>query len=488
VNCPRSDDVVARFLDGDVQGADDGLALHAASCATCRTALARSRRLDAALANACGERLGDEAAARILAAVRVPTPPPAAATPRRRVAATLAVGFVLGLSAAAAWGTSPWWSTCSELPQSTPSATPTASGTASEATSGAPLTTTPAPDLTPTFVLEGAGDVPVRAFDNARRRRASFDCPDLIAAAALQARARQFALGGRTAEVPAAIDAARIAVGREQLDSGAAIAALVPILHRSEPAARALLDHAAAHGAFRARLRTWLNRAQDPELLAAALAVAVRLGDPELDRRAIARCRRDESLADRLAAACAAPAQGVDRVLFLLDLWASMARGGDDDAQPLRDDAERARAWFQPLPDATAELLRVLATTRNNESRRRVVLALAGRADDAAIDSLLALLDGPSTPLAEVAAYALSRHGATAAARLRQVAGTTRRPDLAWAALLGMGDRRALAQLPRLGLGRTEAVLIGAVPLHPQQLAALATTLRNRPLALLNGK
>lgn len=482
MNCPRSDDVIARFLDGDVQGADDGLALHAASCAICRTALARSRRLDAALANACSERLGDAAAARILAAVRAPTPPPATATPRRRVAATLAVGFALGLSAA--WA---FWS-MREPEQPQPAVAPAAASAPNESPNSAPVATAPAADLTPTFVLEGTVGAPARAVDAAPRRRASFDCPDLIGAATLQARARQFALGGRSADVPVAIDAARVEVGRELLDSGTALATLVPILHRSEPAARALLEVAATHGAFRARLRNWLNQTQDGELLATGLAVAVRLGDPELDRRAIARCRRNERLADRLAAACAMPARGVGRVPFLLDLWASMARGGDDDAQPLRDDAERARAWFEPLPDATAELLRVLATSRNNEARRRAALALAGRADAAAIEPLLALLESPSAPLAEVAAYALSRHGATAAARLRQVAGTTRRPDLAWAALLGMGDRRALAQLPRLGLGRAEAALIGSAPLHPQQLAALATALRNRPLALLNGK
>src|SRR5262249_7766644 len=92
-SCPHTDDVVARHLDGDVstatatwRGAEE-LADHLRDCAACQGALQRSRRLDAALAEAGGRATidlehDDGRWSRLLArAVAAATAPPPAAPP-----------------------------------------------------------------------------------------------------------------------------------------------------------------------------------------------------------------------------------------------------------------------------------------------------------------------------------------------------------------------------------------------------------------------
>src|SRR5262249_61491893 len=93
-DCPWTDDVIARHLDGDVATSHgewrsaEELSEHLRDCAICQRHLQRSRRLDAVLAETTGRAgggLDGEAArgSRLLAAAMaaVATPPPAAPPP-----------------------------------------------------------------------------------------------------------------------------------------------------------------------------------------------------------------------------------------------------------------------------------------------------------------------------------------------------------------------------------------------------------------------
>jgi hypothetical protein len=308
----------------------------------------------------------------------------------------------------------------------------------------------------------------------------------LHASVAMQAAARAQALGlppPPGSLLTAAVAARQFVAGHQllQLDAPATLLPLCRALNRRDAVGAALRDAACQHRGLRARLRRALHGGCDEDLVCAA----VRLGDPDLDRRALARCRRDDALADHVAAACAAAACGADRVGFLLDLWAQMTRAGDDEPGEAHDDVTRATLWFAPLPPAATEaLLQRLQATRSGEVRRRVFLALAARGDAAALDRLLAWVDSPNATAAALAAYALGRYEARLAPRLLAALPATRRPELLWTAIASQGHVRLRPALVAAGLSTEDAEVIATGGFHPDQIDAVAALLRGRTVRL----
>ncbi|MEZ5965296.1 MAG: zf-HC2 domain-containing protein [Planctomycetota bacterium] len=548
MSCLREDDVVARFLDGDVAGEVDAeLEGHLRSCPGCRSALSRSRRLDAVIATSTQVTVSEPLADRLLAtAVAAAMPVAAAVHPsgasrgRRLPWLAAALGFGLGLLAmrlAQPDADAPPRDLARANPNQgkPPLAAPTP-GTA--VLENSPAETTPLDGTAPDTTVRGTtiGGTTVRGTEARRngtgtgappapatpdpaapdpvrwpsdmlvlpdRRRPSgvpqaaaapradgrrtmeralsqLEDPDLELAISMQASVRAWSLGlppldDRTRR--ASVDAVRIDAGRALLPVAAA-ATVLPLcraINRRDEAGRVLRDAAAGEREFRARLRTALHSDAADEVRAAA----TRLGDAALDRRLLALCRRDATGADTLADACSAAAHGVDRVDFLLELWAQVARAGADAPGTSEDDVRRAHRWFAALPEpATDNLLQHLRSTRSGEVRRRVFLALAARRDEAALPSLLQWVESPNASDASLAAYALGCYDAHFGARLLAKARGARRPELLWTALASQGHESMRRALRRAGLARPELDFVGVGNFHPDQIAAVASLLR----------
>ena len=500
MSCVYEDDVIARLLDGDVAQADQAdLEAHVRTCTWCRRTLARSRHLDAAVATSSTHAADAETADRLLTQVIARATPPVVAgrtLQRRRILGAAAAGFVVGLLAM--------------YMLSGRTATHDATAPRDVSVEAAPVDRTPAwrdPEMlllpdhseqsstsqdlpTPDNDLGGLGGARVAVAAptrlDVRRCVALLEDPELSQAFALQANARALAFGwprATSAAIAGAVTTTRIAAGRVLIDASSP-AALLAVARSAAPdddVARALVAAASAHRGFRQRLRTALHDTCDASLC----TLAVQLGDPDLDRRAIARVRREPALAERVAAACAAPLCQVERVGFLLDLWAELSRIGDDGSSP--DEPARAAAWFRALPkSATVVLTQTLQNTRNVEVRERVFLALAARADVAALTLLLAWIDAPSVSIAHFAAYALSRLPAAVAPRLEDAARTSRRPELIWAALASQSGAQMQARLLAAGLPAEAVALLTAGDLRPPQIAAVASLLRGRNFVLVS--
>lgn len=501
MSCVYEDDVIARLLDGDVTQADQAdLEAHVRTCAACRRTLARSRHLDAAVATSSTHATDAETADRLLTQVIARATPPVVAgrsLQRRGILYAAAAGFVVGLLAMYVFGrrtpmpdaAAPRDVSVAAPPADSPPAWRDPEMLLLPDDVGRPASApqdllTPNDDLRGLGASRGALGAPTRL--DVRRCVALLEDPELSQACALQANARAFAFGWprpTRAVIVSAITATRIAAGRVLIDasSPAALLALARCAAADDDVARALVAAASAHRAFRQRLRAALHDTCDASLC----TLAVRLGDPDLDRRAVARVRREPALAERVAAACAAPLCDVDRTGFLLDLWAELSRSGDDGSSP--DDPDRAAAWFTALPkSATAALTQTLLNARNVEVRERVFLALAARADIAALTPLLAFVEAPSVSIAHLAAYALSRLPASAAPRLEDAARTSRRPELIWAALASQGGAPMQARLLAAGLPAEAVALLTAGDLRPPQIAAVASLLRGRNLVLVS--
>jgi len=503
VTCPRQDDVVAHFLDGDpadggggpTAAHEDGLHAHLRGCASCRSALARSRHLDAMLAATTSVPGLDAIAERLLARTAATLAPPARpGRPRPWLPwAAAAAGFVLGLLATT-------WRFGARAPLGDRGDAAPSPAAPSERVEPGSLAAEPAwlkgmlilpeagtRDLQPALV-RGASPAVREVKPTLPQLAEQVDSDLLDRAIAMQDMARSWTLrlpfaGSRRVADLATVR--RIAAGTAllQLPAPAALPPLCRALDRRDAAGAALRDLAAAHREFRLRLRAALVPGCQDHLCTAA----ARLGDPALDRRLLALCRRDDVLTDAVATACAGAARGVDRVAFLLELWAQASRGGDDAPGEAIDDVARAGAWFPPLPPrATAALLQTLQTTRSGEVRRRVFLALGARADGEAFAQLLAWIESPNATDAALAAYALGCHDPRFSPRLAAAARTSRRPELVWAALVSQGDGRVRPMLRAAGLSADEIELVTAGRLRPEQLDAVASLLRGRRLALAN--
>jgi hypothetical protein len=320
-----------------------------------------------------------------------------------------------------------------------------------------------------------------------RQQARLLEDPEISLALHMQAFARAVAGGWplpASEALAAGVQAVRLAAGRSLLERASAfeLLAVARCIAGDDEVGTTLRQEAARHRGFRTRVRAALQEGCDPSLC----ALAVQLGDPDLDRRVLSLCRRDEARADAVAAACARRPGA--RVAFLLELWAVVTRGGDDGGEPARDELARARAWFAPLPPpATDELLQHLASTRSAEVRERVFLALGARGDRAAVEPLLAWVDSPNAMAAALAAYALGCCDAPAA-RLEAAARTSRRPELLWAALASQGHGDLRARLQRLGLPPAPADLLPTGRFRPEQIRAVAALLRGRGAGTATGR
>lgn len=486
MSCLLEDDVVARFLDGDVDaGREHELEGHLRTCDACQRALARSRHLDAVLAARTDVTVTADVAQRLMAralAAAATTPAP---TRNRRPLPWIAAaaGFALGLLAM-------------HLHSRRPAPAPIP----------APISAAPAPTTLawPTDMLvlperngraarsraEFAGGSTARGEARRPLARAAelLDSDTLATAIAMQAMARARALGLPPADahtLAECADASRAAIGLALLAQAPAQAVL-PLcraIDQIDEVGCTLRDAAATQRDFRGRLRVAL---QDgcPDAVCAA---AARLGDVALDRRLLLLCRRDDRRAHVVADACATAARGVDRVEFLLDLWAQAARTAADAPGTPSGDVLRAQRWFAALPaTATATLLDVLRRTRSGEVRHRAFLALAARGDESALAPLLQWIESPNATDASLAAYALGCYDPRFGARVEAALPTCRRPELLWAALASQGHARMRPILAAAGFARAEIDLVSAGNFHPDQIAAVASLLRGRTLATPN--
>ncbi|MFQ5504751.1 MAG: hypothetical protein ACE5F1_08155 [Planctomycetota bacterium] len=96
--CPRENEVILSFLDGEPGTAPAELAEHLGSCRSCARALEESRALDALLAGQTCTEISEEKAERLLAGI-VSEARPFERPPRIGVAPALAAGLILALCA-----------------------------------------------------------------------------------------------------------------------------------------------------------------------------------------------------------------------------------------------------------------------------------------------------------------------------------------------------------------------------------------------------
>ena len=481
MTCPHLDDVVALFLDGDLAGAGGtSLEAHAAECRACGRALAQSRHLDAAIAATVDPSLRDpDALVAAAIAATDPVVPAAARAPRRAwpFLLTAAASFAIGLGVA-------WHRTAMPAPTAPAIVGPPAPIVVQAPREHTGLFTIP--DQVATSEQTSGWTSGSRGLDSTRRAELILGSADLATAVEMLERARSFSLGiprgsrpagetaGETAGEPASVTAARLQAAHVLLESRAraATVALARALARNDATAAALRPTLADDREFKGRLRRELHERCDLEVTLAAAALA----DPDLDRAVIARCRRDEPLADAVAAGVRTATNPATRVEFLFELWSALARGGADGSGPRRDDADRANTWFAGLgPDACARVVTRLQASRSGEFRGQCILALAAIADPSAIEPLLALIERPNLHEAQLATYALGMLPQAVIPRLRLALPRSRRATLLWTALAGLGDR-----------GAGELVAATGIPfdrttrLRPEQVAAIAHALRGR--------
>ncbi len=475
MSCPHLDAVVARFLDGDVdQGDGSPLEAHLAECAPCRRALAQSRHLDAAIAATVDMSLA-EPDALVEKALASLAPTPTTVTSRRwrawPLVLTAAAGFAIGLVVA----------TRREPPPATLPHTPVTVADVEVATPPVPrdLFTIPDQNL-PQWNATGGSEV--RALDAVRRAELVLSSADLPAALYMLAlaRARSCALPGGAARLPsretlaraetaARIDAARVLLASR---SRAATTALARAAARDDATANALVPQLVDDRDFKARLRRELHDRCEREIA----ITAARLADPDLDRALLARCRRDDALADAVAAEARHVARPDGRIDFLLELWGTLTRGGADGSGPHRDDVDRAHAWFAGLgPRASNTLLDRLRTSRSAEFRSRCLVALAAVGRPEAVDALLLLVERPNLHEAQLAAYALGMLPADVIPSVRSALGRSRRTTLLWTALASLGDRAARDLVIATG-----TPFEPSARLRPEQIPTIAHALRGR--------
>jgi hypothetical protein len=455
--CPRAGAVLAIHLDGDVDESGFGfvcgetLATHLRECSSCQRLLQRARRLDAALASSAGRMLADHlttidvvAKRWFAAATAAPAPEPApiaaaeAISPilagsmaaprthgvdrRQRVTTWSAAACVLVCAITAVIllrdpSPPPTQAPATAAPQ-TPITVPDVVGAKQEVlvAAAAPAEDMPAKvgpvvaDATSCTVgLVLADDAVLRAL---REPRALPDQELALPLPELQRR-----VGDAAIAPPARVAAAR-----------ALFAACHPFSPDARNATRLLLDLLASfgdrsaaerllHGDLLAMARgtpyflAWLQarlghigaRGTGRDDLA-AVAVATRLDDRDLDlavRRAV---RRNPDLATTLAAALRGGLRENGAGALLLETWHDLASRGaltDDDAAAWSLFGGQAHNVFEDLEHE-------LRSSRAAPRRLRCILGLGCAADDRTVPILLELLHSNDHAEAHAAAFALA--------------------------------------------------------------------------------
>jgi hypothetical protein len=500
--CARTDAVLAIYLDGDVGRGEgggledsgfelvcgDSLRDHLLGCGTCRSQLQRARRLDALLAAQAGRTVdGGEVgalAARWFAAIDAA---PVAAAPRRpKLSRVAALALLLPLCLGGIW----WFvAGAQDHDPASPSPPPSRS---------APAAATPVPPA-PAVAPAPAGDVPAAAAppgeiliaSDAAERRARQPRADAVRRPAGEPEPRQvLADAQRPATVRLAAAERLAAAARGPRSEGAAaFEALVETLaglgdhdayQRSlhGQALEIVRDDAHLIELLAARLqRTEARRAATDRDELAALTVAARVGERQLDHAIQRAVRRHPSLTEPLAAALRCGVRRTGTAALLLGVWQDLAARGDlelDDTGPC--------AWFSgQSPSTFAELAQELHRSRSEPQRVRCLLALGQGSDAESLALLLDRLQRAPFLEAHAAAFALSHRPRR---QLTPLVAQARADDmfLLRAALARAAVPAATVWTDALALGDAERALLahGAFPDFPR----VASWFRDRALSL----
>ncbi len=381
--CPWHADVQALLVDGEIGSVRDpaAVARHSEDCAACRLAAARSRRLDALIAQSSAVQLSAADANRWLGALRAAPATPQ--LPPRRPARTRALAAAgIGLILTLLW-LAPWQQR--EVPASAAPVARVASG---------PELSVELPDH-PLPPLRGSGRKPTPVSLDAAVRILRRSVPPLASgeAADLSARALH-------ALIQRHLAVQRLASAR----SHSALADLCGILSGPETAVADLVQVARRVPGFPPRVAQRLGSGAADEALVVA---AHRLADPALDLALRRAAVEQERL--RLAVGRGFAARG--EAGPLLECWRELAIGGT-----LTDPERLLREWLHRAPARlAAEFAAELRTSRHGEQRLRAIHALAACPGESEVgnDALALLLAEPNRDEALAAAYALARRTPT---------------------------------------------------------------------------
>ena len=486
-DCPVTDEVLARFLDGDTEGRErevaEDLSLHVAECVVCRMSLRDARRLDAILAQTSVPEVSTAQADQLLTAVlRVPEPMPSRPWPvALAVAATLVVGVGLG-----AW----LW------PQF-----------ATEDLSDIPVRST-------TIVVE----VPAREFDfiplpdassrplpSRRTERVRLSPREVLVREDLSEAllpGAVFAQGILNLAAPGVFDwrgtwvraehhaargadEVRFEAGLALLDSGGAedLQVLVDFLGAEASGdggtARLrtdLIDACRSSSQLADRL---VRRLRSSRLARADVVAAARLGGVRLDRALLDLGRDEQTMVTQIATAASSVSQRPGRVSLLLDLWTVL----DSRSELSEDQLEMFASWFRGLPaHSTAEVVAIARDSRQLRRRLQCLRVLAWQRNPDALLFLLEQVEGNQHDLALAAGFALSRLPRNQEMELADRVATSRRPYVLQAALCGSGSEFAVASVRAAELSREEAQFLLAGPFSNSQFAIAAQLCRRRQI------
>jgi hypothetical protein len=503
-HCPSRDEVLAHFLDNDgVGGAPGGdparLAGHLAECGACREALALARRLDALIAATAGSEVDASAAQRVwlgtMESLREPRPR-AVSTGRRVVlaAALIAAGFAVALLVQRDRPDPPREAAPPPVAEASPPPEVREDGAPSDGFRPRGIVIPMPSEAVPLRRAARDPRAPSTPHELVRLAERS----DLASALRSMVVARAAGMGmplpgGAIALASACAIELRAAALRElasRADSQG-LAAAARIL-AAEPAGAGLEVLVAAAREVPALADGFARRAASARAAERAfLDAAALVGGARLDAVLRDAVRGDLAATEALAAAASRVIERPGRIALLLGVWSDV-QGRGLEAETRTDPSDhaagespaeaRARRWFARLPRAaTAELIDEARRTRSAEQRRRCLLALAARGDDASISYLLELVEGHRRDESELAAHALGRCDAAAvAARALPRIETSRRPELLWAALASCGAEMPDAALRRFDLTGEERSFLHAGAFSLQQFGIAASLFRNR--------
>lgn len=502
MKCQRSDDVLAHFLDGDPgSSANDALSIseHLADCGTCRSDLARARRLDALLARNSGSEVDDELASRLFSGIESHETTESAAT---GPSWTLRLVTAASLIAAGFIGAMFWIGKPAEniVDHDRP-----AEGV--HVANERPAKIDEDSVLLRQMLASGAVLLPDPPLARPRKRKKPLpsleelllDKPvEQLYLLALDEELAQRMLAGvmartsafgwptpRTSQVSELASTLRLSAGESltKLPSRAATRALAHLLVANIDAElrTKLLTSTRENPNAIARFRGALSQASDDEFWQ---RVCAHIGDKRIDTQLRSVLATDTATADRIAAAANSPLIRPGRVPFLLDLWGDLdirsrktdAKGSDD---PVGD---RARLWFTDLPTtATLDLVFELKKSHNADRRRRCLLALAERHDGLAVEDLLAIVHGRRREESLLSAWAMSRSSAPdTVVTLTTALPRSRRPELLKAALASLHADVIRPWLTNMKLTTEEKRFLEAGSFSQQQFEIAAALFRDR--------
>ena len=473
--CPRCDDVVAHFLDGDPDvrtlALRQQLDEHCEECADCRETLGRARRLDALLASGARQEpasaavVGAWVGAALAAAGRVEPESP----PRRRVRRVVVAGAAAVLAVASVW-------VAVGRSQVMESADP-----------GPVVAEVPSVDVHTD--PERTDVIPLAARPPTARPRARRPVSGVPALVAVTDTPRWFGTGAlalatvivrdrwlvRSQAVHEVVESARAAalrdlIARREAAAFAAFAALVTHTNDAGVLAAAR-DALAANGPATRRLEGLVATGVSPWVGAAA-----RLGGARLDAALIALADGDLEQVRRLVGDVRAPAIRPGRADLLLALWRDVVAKGR-----LSDDVAFGQRLFADLPEADAlAVLERLHRSSAADERARCIVALAALESTAATGTLCDLLAAPNRDEAALAAHALGRCAPGTDDLAERKPRTADARSLWLAALASRGDLVARRAVERLSLSAEERAFLLAGGFTISQVSIAARLFRER--------